>query len=527
MKVSTFVNLFENATENAKNLFDPLTYNHYSSKFKREIAESPHDYFAIIHKVSDTSYYFRLKLNENTWSDYKDIAKDVYIYSILEELMTNEYLKLDSSVIEELISSKAVKKIFTSAYVNGNEIPSVFSFGGFMPDDIFGDYSIRTFHIVPIKFEDEIILISFFSRMRFEPLKFAYYYELTWEKFSKFHFMENEGNLVLPTNYHNYTGVLEEDTYNSLNICSNCHNYYIQVEEGTLCYFCVIEEECFNSIDYTGDNMRNCRDCRLRQNCSRHIFEYNENLPVKFYHNDGTVTNNEIEGKTYYGIELELELNNTEKGLIKHFNNIKGYGENTLDFIYAKHDGSLDYGYEIVTQPSEYEYTLEKMKQIMADASRDSTSHNNGRCGLHIHINKNSFTELAIANIMQIIYTNWDDFVLFSRRHGRQINWCNKVYLNKNYDNTPTKIVGKDENRDKYVAVNIIHPDTIELRLFRGTLKYNTFVATMQLVKNLIELARSSTLEKAMATTFFDVVNYNKTEELQKYLVERGMVNEE
>ena len=41
----------------------------------------------------------------------------------------------------------------------------------------------------------------------------------------------------------------------------------------------------------------------------------------------------------------------------------------------------------------------------------------------------------------------------------------------------------------RYVAVNLNNYHTIEFRLFRGTLKYNTFIATLQMVNHICDAA--------------------------------------
>ncbi len=43
----------------------------------------------------------------------------------------------------------------------------------------------------------------------------------------------------------------------------------------------------------------------------------------------------------------------------------------------------------------------------------------------------------------------------------------------------------------RYAAVNLCNYSTIEFRLFRGTLKINTFIATLQLVNEICNVAVS------------------------------------
>ena len=41
----------------------------------------------------------------------------------------------------------------------------------------------------------------------------------------------------------------------------------------------------------------------------------------------------------------------------------------------------------------------------------------------------------------------------------------------------------------RYTCVNLTNRDTIEFRMFRGTLKYNTLIATLQLVDRICDVA--------------------------------------
>ena len=48
---------------------------------------------------------------------------------------------------------------------------------------------------------------------------------------------------------------------------------------------------------------------------------------------------------------------------------------------------------------------------------------------------------------------------------------------------------GSKKNYGRYVAINLCNYHTIKFRLFKGTLKYNTLIATLELVNKICELA--------------------------------------
>jgi hypothetical protein len=64
---------------------------------------------------------------------------------------------------------------------------------------------------------------------------------------------------------------------------------------------------------------------------------------------------------------------------------------------------------------------------------------------------------------------------------------------NNSYAKTIKTKLKRGQNKndiDRYEAVNFRNHDTIELRLFRGTLRYETFVATLELAHALVEFAQ-------------------------------------
>jgi saccharopine dehydrogenase-like NADP-dependent oxidoreductase len=82
----------------------------------------------------------------------------------------------------------------------------------------------------------------------------------------------------------------------------------------------------------------------------------------------------------------------------------------------------------------------------------------------------------------------------------------------------------------RYVAVNLENEQTIEFRMFRGTLRYRTFVATLQLVHEICMLAIKLTdqdLESMSWCDFVSRIDREEKKELIEYLkTKRLYVNE-
>lgn len=71
------------------------------------------------------------------------------------------------------------------------------------------------------------------------------------------------------------------------------------------------------------------------------------------------------------------------------------------------------------------------------------------------------------------------------------------------------------------MALNLTNNGTIEFRLFRGTLDYVTFMATLELVDNIVDIARSGKIE---GLKWNDIVTYHG-EYIQTYVSNKNIVN--
>ena len=85
----------------------------------------------------------------------------------------------------------------------------------------------------------------------------------------------------------------------------------------------------------------------------------------------------------------------------------------------------------------------------------------------------------------------------------------------------------KNSCAGRYTAVNLTNFDTVEIRMFRGTLKLNTLKATLQMVNPLVEVAVSLSDYQVQDMSWFDFLDEIKEPELIQYLKERRLyVNE-
>jgi hypothetical protein len=86
----------------------------------------------------------------------------------------------------------------------------------------------------------------------------------------------------------------------------------------------------------------------------------------------------------------------------------------------------------------------------------------------------------------------------------------------------------KKGNNGRYAAVNLCPYATIEFRLFRGTLKLNTLIATLQFANHIIDIAMTMNEDEIAAQSWSDFAASVTEPELIQYLKERRIyINEE
>lgn len=236
----------------------------------------------------------------------------------------------------------------------------------------------------------------------------------------------------------------------------------------------------------------------------------------------------------YFGVELEIDYGGE---VDENAHLIMQVANRQAEHIYCKHDGSIDDGFELVSHPMTLEYHLTQMPwlDVLTEAQRlGYLSHRAETCGLHIHINRTAFgktvdeQEAVIARILYFFEKNWEELLRFSRRTRYQLErWAARY----GYKEQPKEILDhakKGAYGQRYTCVNLQNTNTIEFRIFRGTLKYNTFIATLQLVNRICEVAIALSDEEMRQLTWCKFVADCNEPELVQYLKERRLyVNDE
>ena len=315
-------------------------------------------------------------------------------------------------------------------------------------------------------------------------------------------------------------GYFSEDAlglYNeSHTYCDNCSDDYLRCED------CDEILHYSNAVEIDGNYY--CSDCAEDHSHGSDLHDYGyKPLPV-FY---GEKPNEDHQ--LFIGVELEVDDGEDANYLCGE---LEDYEE-----IYCKHDGSLgDEGVEIVSHPCTLDYHMHSLEWagIMAECiTNNYASHNAGTCGLHTHVNRTFFgdtddeQDLNIAKVVLLVNRFFDSHIVpFSRRkHSQLDNWAKKNTIQKIYSTDNDRIVSQkvkvSKNSGRYQAVNLQNRNTIEFRVFRGTLKYSTFIATLQFVDTICRFAKRIRINDIDNTKWEDIFVGTDWPELNVYPQER------
>ena len=355
----------------------------------------------------------------------------------------------------------------------------------------------------------------------------------------------------------------EEETF----VCEECGRRYYNwdehwVEDECICDDCFSYntftcEDCgrvfFNRNDYGDNSTHLCETCRDNNwfecdGCGElHNIDYrnyyndcfycddcydNASTPQyihDYYYKPEPIFHGKSEDGRFFGVELEIAGSGEDDCYAEEFLEILNRSQ-VEEHAYIKHDGSLDEGMEIVSHPMTLEYHKNSVNwgEFMERAvKRGYRSHQTSCCGLHVHVSREAFghtrqqVDYNVAKVLYFIELHWNEIFKFTRRtESNIVRWAAPYGYEKKADDILKK-AKSDCNR--YHSINLQNCHTVEFRMFRGTLKYNTFIATLQLVNKVIDVAISYSEESLSKLSWSDFVKDITEPELIQYLKEQRL----
>jgi len=266
-----------------------------------------------------------------------------------------------------------------------------------------------------------------------------------------------------------------------MTICDSCFS-----DDYFVCQDC---DETFHVDNWhDGEYCASCYEENHSEEHSEHIHSYSRRINAPFL---GIGTNGSFEEiitdrrKTLFlGVELEVESQNLVNDAETCVNLFPQYNYNPLTIL--KKDGSLTAGFEIVSCPATLDAHRKLWQKFFAERQKVTSlkSHDTKTCGLHVHVSRAPLSQMQIAKV--VLFCNSAQNTAFIEALARRSASNYARIKPKKVRDIFNREDGILSNPDRYEAVNLQNDATIEFRLFRGTLKPDTFFRTLEFCEALI-----------------------------------------
>jgi hypothetical protein len=243
--------------------------------------------------------------------------------------------------------------------------------------------------------------------------------------------------------------------------------------------------------------------------------------------------------KVLIGLELEIEVSerHERESKAEHMLNVIGTYRNEKTGSYyrycqAERDGSLDYGFEIVTGFTGLDIHRKQLEYFKNPLS-GLKSHNTSTCGLHVHICKSTMSLYHGAKLILFINDEKNSELIKTIARRSESGYAkiknkkdNIVWLKQARE---TRNPLNNLNNDRYEALNFQNPNTIEFRLFKGTLKYETIQACLEFSFLSWHFTKDASIKDLTSAKFLEFINKpeNRSDSiyLREYLQSKGFMN--
>ena len=332
-----------------------------------------------------------------------------------------------------------------------------------------------------------------------------------------------------------------DDKFNiDLGICDSCgsfnhrDNTHSLDDDGIVCDSCTSDfywndAEGYYQNDPIDDEEEEGQDgCILGRHASKRLLGY---IPTEYAKRKPEV---------YLGLELEMEVDTDQyrvdkaEELLDHIQWVYGVDGNKYRYCSTEDDGSLNYGFEMVTAYTGLDIH-KKQLSFFKNRFKDVKSHDTKSCGLHVHICKSDMTLLHASKLVFFINDEKNTKLIHAIAR-RSEWWACKLHPSKTKDLTYIKDTLKSYsmkknqlrflNQDRYEALNFQNEKTVEFRIFRGSLKYETIMSCLEFTYASWFFARNSSVEQLDIPHFIDFIckpeNLQDTQFLRPYLFKKG-----
>jgi hypothetical protein len=231
----------------------------------------------------------------------------------------------------------------------------------------------------------------------------------------------------------------------------------------------------------------------------------------------------------HFGVEIEVDRHEEQdddydSDIILEGNNfaslvnIIGRGIGKSNLFYSKSDGSLsEQGVEVVSHPFSWNFWKQYGRNIYdalfsALMSSGYYSAETLEGGMHIHVSKSAVNRTQLHKLLWFIYEcpNFIEMIAQRSSNWGQITWSSLIgsYANESFSKRRAYVSSVARRKfssraERYTAVNLQPNNTIEFRMFNGTLNIMTLSKAFEIIHSLLSYCSQ--------TSFKDIVN-NKSE---------------
>ena len=308
------------------------------------------------------------------------------------------------------------------------------------------------------------------------------------------------------------------------------------------------------------------------------LFSPGNDGPIGGYHSSRQVVG-KIPSKMYdsrkpplrMGLELEMEnatANQHSSDLalawLKKFAIVEIDGRK-YRYCACEHDGSLNNGFECVTGYTGIDVHAHALAALKDNPFKGKLkSHDTTTCGLHVHIDRANITPLHAYKLnlfvnakenLTLIHAiarryNHDRYAAMAPKHGdsrvmgdyvRRVR--DDLIQRKGVDNRKTRQefsqlmktryreVIATANGTRYQAINFSNRNTVEFRLFRGSLKYETVMSCLEFTRAAWLFSYERSKAEMTSAEFLKFIcrddNRQDTKYLREYLTLKGFDTKE
>lgn len=205
----------------------------------------------------------------------------------------------------------------------------------------------------------------------------------------------------------------------------------------------------------------------------------------------------------------ENEKDNRESVVKKCIQIMNGSDIDDENLIYSTSDSTVQIELDTMPCSLEYHKTLNYKQMFEYLDKQGYKGHDANSAGLHIHADRKYLgktelmQQLTIAKILYILEKFNDEICVIARRN----NSYSEFVGNGKNESSIVNLYNKYKNKGKRAALNLQHPETIEFRCFRSTLKYETFILTLEFVQDIIDYAKSINIEETEFIQWNDLMD--------------------